>query len=135
MHTLLESVTVLVVDDDADTCEVLRSALEEAGAAVVVAGSVDEALDICHRAPPHAVVADIRLGGSDGYTLIKAIRKLNVEYRGFTPAVAVTGFASPEDEQMAISSGFNAYLSKPVDPSDVVHTLVDILRSWSYRAA
>jgi CheY-like chemotaxis protein len=53
--------------------------------------------------PPHVVIADIRLGTSDGYALIKAIRELNFEYEGFMPAVAVTGYASPEEEERALA--------------------------------
>jgi hypothetical protein len=135
MSALLENIAILIVDDDADTCELLRSVFEESGARVVTAQSVDTALEAFHRTPPHAVVADIRLGISDGYALIKAIRELNLQYRGFTPAIAITGFPSPEDEQKAIAAGFNAYLSKPFDPADVVNAIAKVLRSSADLAA
>jgi CheY-like chemotaxis protein len=76
---------------------------------------------------PHAVVADIRLGSSDGYALIKMIRENDLEYRGFTAAVAVTGLASPEDRKRALTVGFNAYITKPFDPSDIIDQLHDLL--------
>ena len=135
MNTLLENKTILVVDDDADTCELLRSELEESGASAVVAQSVDAALEVFHRSPPHAIVADIRLGVSDGYVLIKAIRELNVEYKGFTPVIAITGFASPEDEEKAMAASFNAYFPKPFDPAAVVNTIARLLHSSTDQAA
>jgi len=127
MSELLKNTTIMVIDDDSDTCELLRTALEQAGASVLVAHNVDGAIETFRRCPPHAVVVDIRLGNSDGYALIKAIREHNIEYRGFTPAVAVTGFASPEDKERAIAAGFNAYLAKPFEPAAVISAIAKIL--------
>jgi len=135
MSTLLKDRTILVVDDDADTRELLRFVLQESGAHVVAAGSVDAAFGTYRQAPPHAVIADIRLGKSDGYALIKAIRETDAEYRGFTPVVAVTGFASTDDEERAMAAGFNAYITKPFDPAQVVTTLAQLLRSSGDMAA
>src|SRR5207249_9802509 len=98
MSASLENTTVLVVDDNSDICDLLRTVLEARGASVVVAHSVDGALEVFRRSPPHVVVADIRLRNSDGYALIEAIRHYNVEYKGFTPVIAVTAFASLEHE-------------------------------------
>lgn len=131
----LENTSILVVDDDADTCEVLRSVLEESGASVVVADSVETALEAFRQTPPHAVVADIRLGTSDGYALIKAIQELNLEYKGFTPVIAITGFASPEDEERAMAAGFKAYLRKPFDPADIVNVIAKVLPGSVHPAA
>jgi len=127
MSTLLKDRTVMVVEDDADTRELLRFVLQESGANVVAVASVDAAFGTYRQNPPHAVIADIRLGRSDGYALIKAIRDTDEEYRGFTPAIAVTGFASPDDEERAMAAGFNAYITKPFDPAQVVTTLGKLL--------
>src|SRR5437879_2435832 len=59
---VLENTQVMVVDDNADTCDLLRVVLEQAGATVVVAQSVDSAVDAFRKNPSHAVIADIRLG-------------------------------------------------------------------------
>jgi len=131
----LHNTKIMVVDDDENTCELLRFALEREGATVVVAQSVGKAIETFRRRPPHAVVADIRLGSSDGYALIKAIRAHNVEYRGFTPAIAVTGYASSDDEERALESGFNAYFAKPFDPCHVVTTIKKILSGSAGLAA
>ncbi|OLE40982.1 MAG: hypothetical protein AUI36_24895 [Cyanobacteria bacterium 13_1_40CM_2_61_4] len=135
MSTLLKDRTILVVEDDADTRDLLRFVLEESGAKVVAVASVDAAFGTYRQSPPHGVIADIRLGRSDGYALIKAIRETDMEYRGFTPAIAVTGFASPDDEDRAMAAGFNAYMTKPFDPEEVVTTLAGLLRSSGDLAA
>jgi CheY-like chemotaxis protein len=127
MEGLLKNTVVMVVDDSADICDLLRCALEQSGASVSVAQTVESAIATFRKHIPHAVVVDIRLGSSDGYALIKAIREHNAEYRGFTPAIAVTGFASPEDEERAIGAGFNAYMAKPFDPFEVVRSIANML--------
>jgi CheY-like chemotaxis protein len=129
MSSELKNSTILVIDDDEDTCELLRMILEARGANVAVANSVDVALGLCRRTPPHVVVADIRLGPSDGFALIEALRECNREYRGFTPAIALTGFVTPGDEERAMSAGFNAYIHKPFDPEDLVSTIASFLRN------
>jgi len=130
MHMLtgLSNTRILVVDDDADTCDLLKLVLERAGAEVVPAGSVDAAVDLFRHAPPHVIVSDIRLRSSDGFELMKAIRENNKEYRGYTPAVAVTGFSSPGDKERALAAGFNAYVVKPFDPEEIVQTIERVLR-------
>jgi DNA-binding response OmpR family regulator len=128
MNTL-QNKTILVVDDDADICEAVRSALEEAGGTVILAHSVDGAFETYRQAPPHAVIADIRLGKSDGYALIKAIRQTDSEYRGFTPVIAMTSFASPDDKARALAAGFNAFIPKPFDSQSVVAVVANLLKS------
>jgi CheY-like chemotaxis protein len=135
LNPLLNNERILVVDDDADTCEALRLALEEAGASVIVAHSLDGAFETYRQSPPHAVIADIRLGRSDGYALIKAIRKTDSEYRGFTPIIAMTSFASPEDQARAMAAGFNAFIAKPFDSQSVVAAVAKLLKSTENLAA
>jgi CheY-like chemotaxis protein len=135
MLTGLSNTRILVVDDDADTCDLLKIVLERAGAEVVPAGSVDAAVELFRHAPPHVIVSDIRLRSSDGFELMKAIREKNKEYRGYTPAVAVTGFSSPGDKERALAAGFNAYVVKPFDPEEMVHTIERVLRDACNHAA
>jgi CheY-like chemotaxis protein len=135
MSTLLKNATILVIDDDPDTCEMLRILLQEEGAVVSTAHTVEEALAFCRRTPPHLIVSDIRLGASDGFELIAAIRKYNREYRGFTSAIALTGFVSPGEEERAKAAGFDAYIRKPVDPRDLVDVIAELLRGHHNVAA
>ena len=134
MNTLANT-TVLLVDDNLDSCDLLRFVFEESGASVVTAQSVNAAIEAFRRSPAHAVVADIRIGAADGYDLLKAIRETNVEYKGFTPVIAMTGFASPEDKDRAMAAGFNGYFAKPFNPADVVGAVEKLLSVPLHEAA
>jgi CheY-like chemotaxis protein len=131
----LANISVLVVDDDEGTRDLLRVALEQSGATVVTKDSIESAIRQFRTNPSHAIVADIRVGESDGYTLLKAIRAINDEYRGNTAVIAVTGYASEDDRKRALSSGFSAYLPKPFDPVDVVDAIARSLGSLLDMAA
>ena len=135
MSRLLANTIVLVVDDDPDTCELLRVLLETGGAKVVAVNSEEAALAAYRQNPPDIILSDMRLGNSDGYALIAAIREYNKEYRGFTPTIAVTGFQYPGDEERAIAAGFDAYIHKPFNPQHVIDTITRLLREQRQRAA
>jgi CheY-like chemotaxis protein len=135
MSLALKDLTVLVVEDDADHCKLLRSLLERSGASVMVARSVEDALELQRQSPPHVVVADIHLGSWDCHAFIKTIRKYNREYRSFTPAIAVTGFASLAEKKRAMMAGFNAYLPKSIEPAYVVSAITRVLRDSTDLAA
>lgn len=124
----LKNSTILVIDDDSDTCELLRMLLEDYGAAVIVANSVDGALAICRRTPPHLVLSDIQLGSSDGFALIEALRKHNREVQKFIPAVALSGFVAASTKERAMASGFDAFIQKPFDSADLISTISWLLR-------
>jgi len=134
MNTILYT-TVLVVDDDQDTCDLIRNILEERGANVVTANSAEVALALYRLHPPDIIVSDMRLGSSDGYAFIATIREYNREYRGFTPAIALTGFRYPGDEDRAIRAGFNAYIYKPFKPADLIAMIARLLREQRHDAA
>jgi CheY-like chemotaxis protein len=128
MSELLKNVSVLVVEDDPDICDLLQTILQGSGAEVTVTHSVDAAITAHRHRPAHVLVSDIRLGSSDGFALIAAVREHNKEYRGVTPAIALTAYSSPGDEERARHAGFNAYIRKPFDPSDITKTIAALLR-------
>jgi CheY-like chemotaxis protein len=135
MNTIFTNTTVLVVDDDENICELLRNILEDRGANVVTANSAEAALALYRLHPPDIIVSDMRLGSSDGYAFITKIREYNKEYRGFTPAIALTGFRYPGDEDRAIRAGFNAYIYKPFRPENLIATITRLLREQRHDAA
>jgi CheY-like chemotaxis protein len=120
---LLEGVRVLVVDDSADTRQLLALTLELQKAHVVSASSAREALTLFQRTPPDVLVCDIAMPGTDGNQFIRQIRVGAGRASSYVPAVAVTAFARPEDRERALRAGFDAYLAKPIGPAELVGTI------------
>lgn len=109
--------TVLVVDDDPDSLELLRTVLSTAGAHVKQAESAEAALEILMRGAIDVVVADIEMPGEDGYSLIQRIRAT----RGTAlPAIALTAYGRVEDRGRTLAAGFNVHMTKPADPAELV---------------
>jgi CheY-like chemotaxis protein len=74
---------------------------------------------ICQSAAqdrPHVIVSDIGMPMQDGYDLIRQVRALEPERGGRIPAVAVTGYANPDDRDRALVAGFQVHVGKPIDP-------------------
>ena len=117
----LEGVSVLIVEDDADARDIAARTIADAGGeAFVVATAMDALAALAANGRRlHALVSDIGLPGTDGYSLLEAIRELPSE-RAQIPAVAVTAYASPADAQRALQSGFAAHISKPYVPAALV---------------
>jgi CheY-like chemotaxis protein len=113
---------VLVVDDAPDVTEMIATLIRFAGYEVTTALSAPEAFDAARGDHYDAVVSDIGMPGMNGYQLAEALRALP-EYAA-TPLVAVTGFTMYDDRERARLSGFDDFLSKPINPSD----LLDILK-------
>lgn len=111
----LDGVAVLLVDDDADSRDAVQIFLGLRGAAVNVADSVEHALQIYERSLPHVVVSDISMPQADGYALAQSIRAVEATLRRRSVLIAVTGFASDGDRRMALESGFDDHLGKPID--------------------
>jgi PAS domain S-box-containing protein len=120
---LLEGVRVLVVDDSADTRQLLALTLELQKAHVVSASSAREALTLFQKTPPDVLVCDIAMPGTDGNQFIRQIRVGAGRASSYVPAVAVTAFARPEDRERALRAGFDAYLAKPIGPAELVGTI------------
>ncbi len=119
----LAGVRVMVVEDEDDTRELLKTALEQCGAEVVDFGSVPAALDSFERGAPDVLLSDLGMPGEDGYSLIRQIRERPPEQGGRVPAAALTAYARAEDRQRALDSGFQTHLAKPFDPAELVATV------------
>jgi len=123
----LRGVTILVVEDDDDTREVLRVMLELCGARVVCAESARDGLQTFRQEQPRAIVSDIAMPGEDGYSLVRKIRSMKSEMAG-VPVVALTAFTQAEDRRRAIRAGFKHFVPKPVEIDElaaVVRTVAD----------
>jgi signal transduction histidine kinase len=116
----LDGLRVLVVDDDDDARALIGRVLTDQGALVTVAPSAEAALRELERLRPDVIVSDIGMPDVDGYSLIRRVRGLPAERGGGTPAIAVTAYARAEEEGRAVATGFQAYMSKPIDPTRLV---------------
>ena len=117
---------ILVVEDDSDTREMLKFVLEQNGASVLTTDSVPPAVELVEKVHPDAVVADIGLPEYNGYALIAKIREFDEKEHLRTKCVAVTAYATPTDRDIALRSGYDAYIAKPFEPEELVQTVVKL---------
>jgi two-component system, chemotaxis family, CheB/CheR fusion protein len=116
-----EKRTALVVDDVADVTELLEVLLTQAGYKVVTAGSAKAALAAAHQLKFDVIISDIGMPEMNGYQLAEALRQLP-EYQT-VPLVAITGYSMFDDQQRSKKAGFNAHMTKPIDP----RALIDLI--------
>ncbi|MDP1571428.1 MAG: ATP-binding protein [Vicinamibacterales bacterium] len=122
----LKGLSVLVVDDDPEGRELVRTILEEHGALVSVSASVSEAFEIFETEAPHLVVTDVAMPDEDGFVLLARIRARGPAAGGGTPVVALSAHARPEDRSAALAAGFQAHLTKPIDAATLVRALAGL---------
>lgn len=122
----LERLQVLVVDDEKDTRDLLRTILEGCGSHVRTAGSAAEALDVLQHWKPHVLVSDIGMPGEDGCALIAKVRTLQPKDGGAVPAIALTAYVRKEDEARALDAGFQVHLPKPIEPAALIGIVADL---------
>lgn len=125
---MLRGIRVLVVDDDADTCELLTTVLGHYGAEVTAASSVSEALVAVERRWPQVLVSDIAMPGDDGYSLVRRVRVLERERGQRLPALALTAHARASDTEQAYLAGFEAHVPKPVEPVTLARIIARLAR-------
>ncbi len=121
----LEGMLILIVDDEAESRQMLQQALTLYNTTVITASNVKEALEQIKTKKPDVIVSDIGMPGEDGYTLIKKIRGISDETSKI-PAVALTGFARSQDRARALISGFQNHVSKPVEIEELVTVIAGI---------
>ena len=136
----LESISVLVVDDDKETRDALRSLLKSVGATVKTAESVEGAIAVLAESYPDVLVSDLGMPGRDGYWLIKEIRarEKGTGASEHLPAVALTAYGRVEDRVEVFASGFDSHVMKPVDPAElaaIIKRLVEARRSGNDKAS
>ncbi len=122
----LRGVRLLVVEDDADTREVVGLMLRESGAEVLGVDSADAALDVIQSTRPDVLISDIGLADRDGYDLIRAVRRMPGD-RGAVPAIALSAFARESDRLDALRAGYDRHLSKPVEPRSLCSAVAELL--------
>ncbi|HEY3100303.1 MAG TPA: ATP-binding protein [Methylomirabilota bacterium] len=125
----LDGLRILVVEDDADARLLLKDSLEDLGAVVRIATSVQEAVETFEREPPHVLVCDIRLPDDDGYTLLARVRAAEAASGRRTPAIALTAYPRVEDRARALEAGFAMHVPKPVAPDALAAVIAAVAGS------
>ena len=115
----LADLSIVVVDDEADSRELVTTGLEQHGARVRSCDSAAAALAALHHGSADALVADIAMPEVDGYQLIRQIRAAGLS----VPAIAVTAYARPDDRQRALGAGYSGYCAKPIEAAALVHAI------------
>lgn len=123
----IKGLHVLLVDDDQDNLQLLSLTLAECGADVQTARSVAEAFEVLRWYEPDVLVSDLAMPGEDGFSLIEKIRMLETVSGHAIPAVALTAYARIEDRTRALSAGFNMFVPKPVESSELINALSNLI--------
>jgi len=116
----LESIRVLLVEDNTDTRDFVAFSLEQAGAKVTSVATAAAALAALKRSPPDILLSDIGLPEMDGYMLMRQIRALPPEQGGQVKAIALTAYAGDFNQQQALAAGFQRHLAKPIEPETLI---------------
>jgi CheY-like chemotaxis protein len=126
----LAGIRILVVDDDDDFRDAMRSVLERRGAEVMTVSSVVAALAALERWRPDVVLSELGMPRENGYDLM---RHLAARYPA-VQAAALTKFASVEASERSLAAGFQLHLVKPIEVEALVAAVVELAgRSFGLR--
>jgi len=116
---------VMVVDDHADTRDLLRCAIEMSGCRVVEASDGEEAIRLAESMLPNLILMDTSLPRVDGYMATECIRKLQTKNK--VTIIFLSGHAERHAREMAMAAGGDDYFVKPVDLEELGLTLAKYL--------
>ena len=129
----LKGSRILLVDDDADAMIPLQIILESHQAKVACVSSASEALEKLSRERFDLIVSDVGMPQMDGYDLILTLRKSETSPNRGIPAIALTAYASAQDKERALMSGFQRHFSKPIDFDDFLAAVKNFIRKSHKR--
>ena len=109
--------TILVVDDDPVSRGLIRDILAFQSYDILEADSGQQALDMIEHKPPDLVLMDLQMPRLDGYQVLARLRR-NLRIPTI-PIAAVTALAMPSEREKALSMGFNAFITKPINPASL----------------
>ena len=124
----LSGVHVLIIDDDPEARDLIRTVLRYCGALVSVAASAGDGLETLQRVLPDVIVCDIAMPQHDGYWFVRSLRALPPEAGGRLPVIAVTAHGTTHGPDRTLPAGFQSHLRKPVDPWELCRVVASIMR-------
>jgi CheY-like chemotaxis protein len=115
---------LLVIDNDPDSLHLIGTVLRREGAEVALASSAAEAREAIREHVPDLVVCDIGMPGEDGLEFVGWLRSNAATAR--VTLVALTAYAGEGDRERGLAAGFDAYVTKPFDPEDLLRRLAEL---------
>lgn len=125
-HEALRNIHVLVVEDDVDNLEMLAFTLELHGAKVTTAPSAEAAIHTLSHHKPDVLISDIGMADMDGYMLMQQVR--SIAHTSHIPGIALTAYVNEADQKQALAAGFQAHLPKPMEPTQLVETILKVIQ-------
>jgi CheY-like chemotaxis protein len=123
----LDGVSVMVVDDEPDTRDMLRIMIAQLGAEVRACASSDEAMRLLSEWKPDVIVSDIEMPDEDGYELMRKVRRSEAKRGGRkVPAIALTAYGRVEDRLRALSVGYQMHIAKPAEPAELAAMIASL---------
>jgi len=123
----LEGLRILVVDDETDALDLIGVELAQHGAKVVGVACAEEALTALEQVEFDLLISDIGMPKTDGYELIRQIRKQEEGTSRKIPAVALTAYARVQDRMQAIMAGFSTHVAKPVEANELITVVASLV--------
>lgn len=115
---------ILVVDDEYELLEMVKSIFERAGfTQVLTASSGEAALKMCKEQMPDMMILDVMMPGMDGFAILKELRKTSK-----IPVLMLTARGEAEDKFMGFENGADDYLLKPFLPKELLFRVQAILK-------
>jgi CheY-like chemotaxis protein len=124
----LNNIQILLVDDDRDTLDVLTAMLIEYNAEVQTASSAAEAIETLQWHKPDVIISDLAMPDEDGYSLLNRIRDMESIVGKRVPVIALTAYVRVEDRARALSAGFDMFVPKPVEPGELIATVLNVVQ-------
>jgi CheY-like chemotaxis protein len=123
----LRGISLLIVDDDSETRELVTMIVGRAGARTTAAASAAEALDILADIRPDLIICDVAMPDQDGHSFIRTIRSRSGAEGGRVPAIALTAHARAEDRTHSLLAGFQSHVAKPAEPTELVALIATLV--------
>ena len=130
----LDGLSALVVDDNQDTCEVLKQILLAAGASVRTATSVKDGVALLGESPPDIVLTDLAIPGESGLVLIETIRNAS-SGMSHIPIIVLSACAFENDRQAALNAGASLFIAKPFKPVEIIRNVRNLTFSTAQHGA
>jgi DNA-binding response OmpR family regulator len=118
-----QALSILIVEDDQDTAEVMRILLQTGGYTTLSVDNAEDALVEINTMAPDLMLLDLNLPGMNGLDLLRAVRA-----HSFMPIIVISGFGKERDRVIALESGADDYLSKPFSTDELIARVRALLR-------